>query len=80
MKVASPDLSVWQISGDGDALAIGGNHFIHAIRRNVDINILLFNKHCFPWRVPFVYIAGVSKMLFPKLGYGTYLFFRKLFK
>ena len=43
-------------------------------------NILLFNKHCFPWRVPFVYIAGVSKMLFPKLGYGTYLFFRKLFK
>ncbi|MBO6160952.1 MAG: 2-oxoacid:ferredoxin oxidoreductase subunit beta [Bacteroidales bacterium] len=47
MKVASPDLSVWQISGDGDALAIGGNHFIHAIRRNVDINILLFNNRIY---------------------------------
>jgi 2-oxoglutarate ferredoxin oxidoreductase subunit beta len=38
---------VWQISGDGDALAIGGNHFIHAIRRNVDINILLFNNRIY---------------------------------
>ena len=47
MKVASPGLSVWQISGDGDALAIGGNHFIHAIRRNVDINILLFNNRIY---------------------------------
>ena len=47
MKVASPDLSVWQISGDGDGLAIGGNHFIHAIRRNVDINILLFNNRIY---------------------------------
>lgn len=37
-------MTVWQISGDGDGLAIGGNHFIHAIRRNVDINILLFNN------------------------------------
>ncbi len=44
VKVANPNLSVWQISGDGDGLAIGGNHFIHAIRRNVDINILLFNN------------------------------------
>lgn len=43
-------------------------------------NTLLFNWHCFPWRVPFVYLTGVIKMLFPKLGYGTYLFFRKLFK
>ena len=47
MKVASPDLSVWQVSGDGDALAIGGNHFIHAVRRNVDINILLFNNRIY---------------------------------
>ena len=39
VKVANPHLTVWQISGDGDGLAIGGNHFIHAIRRNVDINI-----------------------------------------
>jgi len=47
MKVANPELSVWQVSGDGDALAIGGNHFIHAIRRNVDINILLFNNRIY---------------------------------
>lgn len=43
-KVANPAMSVWQISGDGDGLAIGGNHFIHALRRNVDINILLLNN------------------------------------
>lgn len=44
VKVANPELTVWQISGDGDGLAIGGNHFIHAVRRNVDINIILFNN------------------------------------
>jgi 2-oxoglutarate/2-oxoacid ferredoxin oxidoreductase subunit beta len=44
VKTANPELSVWQITGDGDALAIGGNHFIHVIRRNVDINIILFNN------------------------------------
>lgn len=43
-KVANPQMTVWQISGDGDGLAIGGNHFIHAVRRNVDINIILFNN------------------------------------
>lgn len=43
-KVANPGMTVWQISGDGDGLAIGGNHFIHAVRRNVDINMLLFNN------------------------------------
>jgi 2-oxoglutarate ferredoxin oxidoreductase subunit beta len=43
-KVANPEMTVWQISGDGDGLAIGGNHFIHACRRNIDINILLFNN------------------------------------
>lgn len=43
-KVARPDMTVWQISGDGDGLAIGGNHFIHAVRRNVDINMLLLNN------------------------------------
>ncbi|MCR5003917.1 MAG: 2-oxoacid:ferredoxin oxidoreductase subunit beta [Bacteroidales bacterium] len=47
MKVANPELSIWQISGDGDALAIGGNHFIHAIRRNMDINICLFNNRIY---------------------------------
>lgn len=43
-KVANPEMTVWQVSGDGDGLAIGGNHFIHALRRNIDINILLLNN------------------------------------
>lgn len=43
-KVANPAMTVWQVSGDGDGLAIGGNHFIHAVRRNVDINLLLLNN------------------------------------
>ena len=43
-KVANPEMTVWQISGDGDGLAIGGNHFIHTVRRNIDINMLLFNN------------------------------------
>ena len=47
VKVANPALSVWQASGDGDALAIGGNHFIHAIRRNIDLNIMLFNNRIY---------------------------------
>ncbi|MCT4640258.1 MAG: 2-oxoacid:ferredoxin oxidoreductase subunit beta [Bacteroidales bacterium] len=46
-KTANPELSVWQITGDGDAMAIGGNHFIHAIRRNIDINIMLFNNEIY---------------------------------
>jgi 2-oxoglutarate ferredoxin oxidoreductase subunit beta len=44
VKLANPKLSVWMITGDGDSMAIGGNHFIHTIRRNIDINILLFNN------------------------------------
>jgi 2-oxoglutarate ferredoxin oxidoreductase subunit beta len=44
IKISNPDLSVWMITGDGDSLAIGGNHFIHALRRNLDINIMLFNN------------------------------------
>ncbi|MBX7150506.1 2-oxoacid:ferredoxin oxidoreductase subunit beta [bacterium] len=47
IKVANPDLSVWVISGDGDSLSIGGNHFIHAIRRNIDIKYLLFNNRIY---------------------------------
>jgi 2-oxoglutarate ferredoxin oxidoreductase subunit beta len=47
VKLANPNLSVWQITGDGDALAIGGNHFIHALRRNININILLFNNEIY---------------------------------
>ena len=47
VKVANPSLSVWQPCGDGDALAIGGNHFIHAIRRNIDLNIILFNNRIY---------------------------------
>ena len=44
IKIANPDLSVWVITGDGDSMAIGGNHFIHLLRRNIDINIILFNN------------------------------------
>ncbi len=47
VKLANPKLKVWQITGDGDALAIGGNHFIHAIRRNIDLNIVLFNNEIY---------------------------------
>ncbi len=47
VKTANPKLSVWQITGDGDAMAIGGNHFIHEIRRNIDINIVLFNNRIY---------------------------------
>lgn len=47
IKVANPKLSVWQMTGDGDALAIGGNHFIHEIRRNMDVNIILFNNRIY---------------------------------
>jgi 2-oxoglutarate ferredoxin oxidoreductase subunit beta len=44
LKLANPDLDVWLITGDGDGLSIGGNHLMHALRRDVDINILLFNN------------------------------------
>jgi 2-oxoglutarate/2-oxoacid ferredoxin oxidoreductase subunit beta len=47
VKIANPDLSVWIVSGDGDALAIGGNHFIHTIRRNPNMNLLLFNNQIY---------------------------------
>ena len=46
-KIANPDLHVWVITGDGDSLSIGGNHFIHAFRRNMDFNILLFNNEIY---------------------------------
>ncbi|MDQ1265175.1 MAG: 2-oxoglutarate/2-oxoacid ferredoxin oxidoreductase subunit beta [Bacteroidota bacterium] len=44
LKIARPDLSVWIATGDGDCLSIGGNHFIHAARRNVDLNVIMFNN------------------------------------
>lgn len=47
LKSANPDLSVWVITGDGDALSIGGNHLIHMLRRNFDFNILLFNNEIY---------------------------------
>ena len=46
-KVANPELTIWQISGDGDGLAIGGNHFIHALRRNIDLNMILLNNRIY---------------------------------
>ncbi len=47
VKLANPALSVWVISGDGDSMAIGGNHFIHFVRRNININLLLFNNQIY---------------------------------
>jgi 2-oxoglutarate ferredoxin oxidoreductase subunit beta len=47
LAVARPDLSIWVVTGDGDGLSIGGNHMIHAIRRNVNLNILLFNNRIY---------------------------------
>lgn len=47
LKLSRPELSVWVVTGDGDALAIGGNHFIHTIRRNVDMNIILLNNRIY---------------------------------
>ena len=54
IKLANPELNVWIITGDGDGLSIGGNHFIHLMRRNLDVNILLFNNE----------IYGLTKGLF----------------
>jgi len=62
VKTANPELSVWQITGDGDGLAIGGNHFIHEIRRNIDLNLILFNNE----------IYGLTKGQFsPTSAFGT---------
>ena len=47
LSVSRPDLSVWVVTGDGDALSIGGNHLIHALRRNVNLKILLFNNRIY---------------------------------
>lgn len=44
IKIANPKLQVWHITGDGDSMAIGGNHFIHTVRRNIDMNIVIFNN------------------------------------
>ena len=47
VKLANPDLDVWVIGGDGDMLSIGGNHTLHSLRRNVDLQILLFNNEIY---------------------------------
>src|SRR5436305_15124831 len=47
LALARPDLSVWVVTGDGDALSIGGNHLIHALRRNINVTILLFNNQIY---------------------------------
>ena len=46
-KLANPDLSVWIVTGDGDGMSIGGNHLIHVLRRNLDLNILMFNNRIY---------------------------------
>ena len=47
IKLANPDLDVWMVTGDGDGLSIGGNHLLHILRRNVDVQILLFNNEIY---------------------------------
>ncbi len=47
IKMARPDLTVWVVTGDGDGMSIGGNHFIHLMRRNIDVNVLLFNNQIY---------------------------------
>lgn len=47
VKVANPKLNVWMATGDGDSMAIGGNHFIHILRRNIDVNIIMFNNQIY---------------------------------
>lgn len=47
VKIANPELSVWMATGDGDSMAIGGNHFIHILRRNIDVNIIMFNNRIY---------------------------------
>src|SRR6187401_2025031 len=47
LKLARPDLQVWVVTGDGDGLSIGGNHLLHALRRNVDLKIILFNNEIY---------------------------------
>ncbi|NIV45531.1 MAG: 2-oxoacid:ferredoxin oxidoreductase subunit beta, partial [Gammaproteobacteria bacterium] len=47
IKVTNPELSVWIVTGDGDALSIGGNHIIHLMRRNVDVNVMLFDNRIY---------------------------------
>ena len=47
VKIANPELSVWVVTGDGDALSIGGNHLIHTLRRNVGLKIILFNNRIY---------------------------------
>lgn len=62
LKLANPELEVWVITGDGDGLSIGGNHLLHALRRNVDLNIILFNNK----------IYGLTKGQYsPTSGEGT---------
>jgi len=62
IKIFNPKLNVWHITGDGDSMAIGGNHFIHVVRRNIDLNIILFNNK----------IYGLTKGQFsPTTPYGT---------
>ena len=47
LRIANPDLSIWMITGDGDGLSIGGNHLLHVLRRNVNLNIMLFNNQIY---------------------------------
>ena len=70
LKIANPDLSVWLVTGDGDGFSIGGNHMIHLLRRNINLNVMLFNNRIYggviaaegsPDNVLAEYAATISK-------------------
>jgi len=80
IKLANPNLSVWIATGDGDAMAIGGNHFIHVLRRNIDLNIILFNNEIYGLtKGQFSYFIDWSKnKIFPIRKYATSFFSRRI--
>jgi len=71
VKIANPELDVWVITGDGDALSIGGNHLIHAMRRNLDIKVLLFNNRIYGLTKGQYSPTTVPGMKTPSTPYGS---------
>ncbi len=71
VKSANPDLSVWIMSGDGDLLSIGGNHFIHMLRRNLDVNVIMFNNRIYGLTKGQVSPTSVHGMVTKSTPYGN---------
>jgi len=71
VKAANPDLSVWIVSGDGDLLSIGGNHFIHLLRRNLDVNVMMFNNRIYGLTKGQVSPTSLHGMITKSTPYGN---------